>query len=220
MEHAARATTPPSAPADARPPDMSLVASHLRADAAADRFSSWGLSTVVDEHVGRPVVPRSLFEELHALAGVKARFPLGNAGVLHVYGYWFSTVVTSYGYKRDRWQDGELAQALGCAPDAFHLDAETGTTPLQRVTAAVSPLLRHPSTASGGWADADVGGLHTRTVLHRAPGAAQTALCYGLDSGDGMRLITTFPVAGDTHALLLEVAGAPRLRWNAVVPRT
>ena len=47
-----------------------------------------------------------------AAAGLAAAFPVGNAGLLHVYGYWFSDEPTPYGFKRDRWVDGALAGAL------------------------------------------------------------------------------------------------------------
>ena len=56
----------------------------IRADAKAGRFADWGRSTVIDENVGAPVIPRPLFDELHSLAGLPERWPVGNAGALHV----------------------------------------------------------------------------------------------------------------------------------------
>jgi hypothetical protein len=77
-----------------------------RADGLIDR---WSLSTVIDENIGEAVVERDVFERIHGASGVNARFPIGNAGLVHVYGYLFSTVVTPYGYKSDRWNASATA---------------------------------------------------------------------------------------------------------------
>lgn len=196
---------------------LSAVLEHVRADAAAGRFAAWGASTVVDEHTGSAVVDRATFAALHAAAGIAARFPVGNAGVVHVYGYWFSTTPTPFGRKRDRWVDGRLATALGLAPDAFHLGAgPAGTTLLQRVTEAAGRALDDPGADAVGAAEAVVGALRTRAVLVRAPGASATALVYGVGVPSELRLVTAFPVDGDPEPLLVEFRSEPRLRWNAV----
>ncbi len=65
------------------------------------------------------MLSRSTFEALHDRAGLDSAWPVGNAGLLHVYGYLLSTTPTPYGLKRDRWLGGELARACGLAPDAF-----------------------------------------------------------------------------------------------------
>ncbi len=88
------------------------------------------------------MVAASVFRALHERAGIDARFPVGNAGLLHVYGYLLSTTPTPYGLKRERWLDGELARAYGLAADAFLPWAlPTGETLLARVTAAAAALL-------------------------------------------------------------------------------
>jgi hypothetical protein len=180
----------------------------IAADAAAGRFDGWGRSTVVDENVGAPVLERGLFDELHARAGVGAAWPVGNAGVLHVYGYLLSTTPTPYGLKRERWIDGALARAYGLAPDAFVPWASTSTL-LERVSAAASRLLRH-----GAARRTDAPGAAASLALGRAVGDGPWALAYAVDG----LLVTTFPVAAPDELLAAWDADPARLRWNAVAP--
>ncbi|MDA3147222.1 hypothetical protein JSO19_07495 [Leucobacter sp. UCMA 4100] len=123
------------------PIDRAAVLDFIRRDAAAGRLAAWGRSTVIDENTGVPSFDEQLFAELHVAAGIDADFPVGNAGLLHVYGYWFSHVMTPYGLKRERWLDGKLAAALGLPTDAFHLHDRGATTPLERVMNATLALL-------------------------------------------------------------------------------
>ncbi|WP_217133314.1 hypothetical protein [Leucobacter chinensis] len=151
------------------PIDRAAVLDFIRRDAAAGRLAAWGRSTVIDENTGVPSFDEPLFAELHAAAGIDADFPVGNAGLLHVYGYWFSHVMTPYGLKRERWQDGKLAAALGLPADAFHLHDRGATTPLERVMNATLPLL----------SDAPEGALVAEAPLDAAADAlalAQTQL--------------------------------------------
>ena len=191
----------------------------MRSDAAAGRFAVWGRSTLIDEFTGVPSIPRELFDALHAAAGIPAAFPVGNAGLLHVYGYWFSAVPTPFGFKRDRWRDGALARALGKPADAFLLFGH-GTTALERVTAAALPVLRTPPAAALQ-AEAIIatpaGPRPSRVVLRRADPAGPAALVYGIAGASGpLELVTAFPLAGDPEPLLGDFAAEPRPRWNAV----
>lgn len=189
-------------------PALHPVLEAVRRDAATGRLAHWGASTLIDEHTGVPSIDAELFETLHRAAGLDAAFPNGHAGLLHVYGYWYSTVPTPYGYKRDRWHDGTLARAYGLPADAFHLDAPRlgrpgsgrpgsgapgsgapGSDPeptlLARVTGAALPVLRRPPAGSLV-ADAVVDGRLSRVVLQRGPGAETPALVYGIEpSGAG-----------------------------------
>lgn len=215
-------------------PALQPVLDAVRRDAAAGRLAHWGASTLTDEHTGVPSIDAELFGILHRAAGLDATFPIGHAGLLHVYGYWYSTVPTPFGYKRDRWHDGTLARAFGLPADAFHLDApqpgrpgsgapgsDPGPTLLARVTAAALPVLRRPPTGSLV-ADAVVDGRLSRVVLHRAPGAETPALVYGIEpsgsapASDRLVLLTAFPFSGDPAPLLEEFVREPVLRWNAV----
>lgn len=190
-------------------PSLERVLEAVRRDAAQGRFAAWGCSTVIDENVGAAVVDRDLFDLLHTEAGLRAEFPVGNAGLLHVYGYLFSEVVTPYGRKRDRWNDGVLARRLGLPPGAFVLGDSAEETPLERVTRETHALVRTPP-ADAFVVDETVDGVATRAVIARSG-----ALAYAVDG----RLVTLFPV-DDPAGVAAGVESAPgRLRWNAVVPR-
>lgn len=175
----------------------------IDADVAAGRFGHWGASTVVDENTGSAVLSRAVFDALHDRAGLPSAWPVGNAGLLHVYGYLLSTTPTPYGLKRDRWIDGALARAYGLAGDEFVPWARRPTL-LARVTQAADGLLaesRVRVAASNGAA------LALGRALHEGP----WALAYAVEG----RLITTFPVVS-SEVVLTEWDAAPdRLRWNA-----
>lgn len=199
-------------------PDGTRAAAIARcviADARAGRFAAWGMSTVVDEFVGEAVLAEEVVVALHRLAHVPSRFPVGNAGVLHVYGYWFAPRPTPFGYKRDRWVDGRLASAFGLPREAFIPGADPKATPLQRVTEVGVAVLEEPRSAFAT-ADAVVGDALTRVCLARSAGQDAMALVYGVVAADGARLLTTFPVEGEVSGLVEDFAARPRWRWNAV----
>ena len=183
----------------------------IDADAEADRFARWGRSTIVDENVGAPVLPRSMFDALHARAGLDSSWPVGNAGLLHVYGYLLSTTPTPYGLKRARWLEGELAVACGLSPEAF-IPWVGERTLLDRVTEAAEALIAHASVRRQPLVGADA----VVAIADRRP--RPSALAYAIDSpAHGSRLITMFPVA-DPAPLLTDLdAFPPRPRWNAVL---
>lgn len=205
------------------------VLDFIRADASARRFDDWGTSTVVDDELSVPLFERALFDQLHDAAGIDATFPVGNAGVIHVYGYWFSTVPTAYGLKRERWQQPDLARALGLSPKTFHLHGAKSRTPLQRLTDVARPLLHQPPS-DATVVDAVIGAGRnsrqsprlSRAVLVQAPGAPVPALVYGIaPAGDqeptSLKLITVFPMQGDTAPTLKDFVHNPRPRWNATL---
>ena len=202
-----------------------MMFEQIAQDAAAGRFDGWGSSTVIDENTQAPVITRAQFDELHAAAGLDATWPVGNAGLLHVYGYLLSTVITPYGRKGDRWRDGELAQLFGLAPGAFLLEsaAAAGRTVLQRVTAAALPHLAHPAHGHGDGLviddEAPDGSTFFRTTVLSVPGRSSAALVYGVSESGRMRLVTAFPLAGPTPASLDALAAdPPRMRYNAALP--
>lgn len=176
-------------------------------DARTARFDRWGWSTVIDEHVGGAVIPRPLFDALHARAGIRAQWPVGNAGVLHVYGYLLSTVPTPYGLKRERWLGGALAGAYGLPDDAFVPWASPRTL-LDRVTEAAGAISLKAVRESS------VDGVETRVSIARHAPAGVWALSYVVDG----RLVTTFPIESREQLLAGWDLAPPALRWNAVLP--
>lgn len=199
---ARRAHDEPALALDALP----WLGAAIEADASAGRLGTWGRSTVVDEHVGGPVIGEALFAALHERAGLRERWPVGNAALLHVYGYLLSTVPTPFGLKRDRWLDGSLARAYGLADDAF-VPWSSERTLLERVDGAARALLARGATRSSA-----VGGVEASVALGREPDTGPWALAYAVDG----RLITTFPVVSAVELLAEWDAEPPRLRWNAV----
>ncbi|TXN31398.1 amino acid deaminase [Lacisediminihabitans profunda] len=188
----------------------------VRTDAAAGAFDDWGLSTVIDENLDAPVIPRDQFERLHDLAGLDAAWPIGNAGLLHVYGYLLSTVDTPYGSKGARWLDGTLARTLGLPADAFLPDGPGIGTLLSRVTAAVLPRLAEPPVDALAVLDQQSmdGRATVRTVV--VGGAHAAALLYGIAEGGRMRAVTAFPLSAAPDSFLRALAEQqPRLRYNA-----
>ncbi len=186
----------------------------VKTDAATRAFDNWGLSTVIDENIDSPVITRGEFERLHGLAAIDAAWPIGNAGLLHVYGYLLSTIQTPYGLKRDRWLDGALARTLGLPADDF-LPTGDGTL-LDRVTAAVLPRLIEPPSDTLLLLDQDSldGATGVRTVVVGTPDAA--AVLYGVREGGRMRAITAFPLAAASASFCRSLIDQPpRLRYNA-----
>ncbi|WP_052521693.1 hypothetical protein [Agreia bicolorata] len=195
----------------------SLLAAQIGRDASARRFSQWGLSTVVDENTGTPVISPELFAELHRLAGLDAAWPVGNAGLTHVYGYLLSTVSTPYGLKRDRWVNGDVARALGLEPSAFtpwH-GTPAAATPLHRLAMALSPIFDAPAEAPGVVfvMRESSDRISAMTVLVRHPSAEHSALLYAVDG----KLLTAFPFEISPSSIEALQAEPPRLRYNAVV---
>ncbi len=202
-----------------------MILNQIDIDAEEGRFGAWGLSTVIDSGVGEPIIPRNQFDALHFAAGLEADWPVGNAGLLHVYGYLLSTLKTPYGYKRDRWVGGTLAAALRVPADFFLPERaeEDDETVLQRVTDTVLPHLEDPNadyfdvlTFDDRMPSSDT--FFRTTVVQDGP-ADPAALVYGIHDGVRMRVITAFPLADSSReALDALVAEPPRMHYNAVLP--
>ncbi|BAJ75413.1 L-serine deaminase [Microbacterium testaceum StLB037] len=193
------AATDPAAAIDSLP----WLAAALAEDRAAGRFAAWGRSTVIDENVGAAVLPRAVFDELHERAGLTAEWPIGNAGVLHVYGYLLSTTPTPYGLKRERWLSGELERACGLETGAL-LPWAGGETLLSRATAAASTLLARSDAVTE-----EFEGRTARIALGAPVPDGSAALAYAVDG----LIVTMFPVADPVG--VRAGLGAPQLRWNA-----
>ncbi len=90
MHAADRAATSTPVAAQSAIDALPWLDASLRADRDARRFAAWGRSTAVDENTGTGVIAPALFDELHRRAGLPATWPVGNAGLLHCYGYLLS----------------------------------------------------------------------------------------------------------------------------------
>jgi len=157
-----------------------------------------------------------------ARAGIA--WPIGNAGLLHVYGYLLSTADTAHGRKRDRWIDGGVARAFGLPADAFApwylTPSASGSTPLERITAVAEPFAVDPADGDFTvlWIDeAGSAGVLARTVVVRDEDSGAAALLYAVGTADEPLLVTLFPLEGfDPEWLEGATVGQPRLRYNAV----
>lgn len=203
--------------------ELPWLAEQIRADRAEGRFAEWARSTAIDENTGEAVLSRELFEVLHDLAGLEAQWPIGNAGLLHCYGYLLSTASTPYGLKRDRWVTSELATAFGLAPDAL-TPWKGSESLLTRVSNVIVPVLTNPPADAlavhTAITEPDAAGIShaTRTVVVQQNGVA--ALAYGfVVQHAGVRVlrpVTVFPVSASSDWLAELAADTSRLRFNAV----
>ncbi|MFK4788585.1 amino acid deaminase [Microbacterium sp. ZW T5_56] len=187
----------------------------LEASIAADRdaraFTAWGQSTVIDENTRDPVIGAGLFGALHRYAGIEATWPVGNAGLIHCYGYLLSLAATPYGLKRERWLTSDLARAAGLPDDAL-TPWRPGPTLLSRaaelMTVALhdaAPHLDVPVPIADRIVTSRIGILHS---------AGMSAVAYSVAG----RLITAFPMTAPPERIRADlVAELPRLRWNAVL---
>jgi hypothetical protein len=205
-------------PATARSAIVSIpgVAAAIDHDRRAGLLSQWGRSTVVDENTGAPVLPRAAVVALHELAGETSDGEIGNAGLLHVYGYLFSAEPTPYGAKRERWTGGGVARALGIAPSRLLPWTAADTTPLATLTALLPALLTQPPDGSL-LIDERGEGVAVRTVLFT--GRAGSAVAYAVGaSAETRRLVTIFPVDDPVGIQRRLLDDPPRIRYNAVPP--
>lgn len=181
----------------------------ITADRDAGRFAQWGLSSAIDENTGTATIPPALFAALHDRAGIEAEWPIGNAGLVHCYGYLLSLEPTPYGLKRERWLGADLAAACGLADDAF-VPWREGPTLLARAGAAASALLHVPTSRAQL-----IDGRQARVALSAVSGPAALAYAVSPDAASAPLLVTMFPVS-DAAAVITEFGASARLRWNAV----
>ena len=73
----------------------------------------WGKSYNFDSGAKKIIVDEKIIEDLQRLFNVKNDNKIVNAGIMHTYGYLFSTIDTPYGYKRKRWIAPTLNYGFG-----------------------------------------------------------------------------------------------------------
>lgn len=121
---------------------LPLLVKQVRADQAALRVHGlWGRSLNYDEFAKGTIVDWRILgalekvfglpetgspsEEEHADAFARSH-PL-HAGLEHTYGYLFSVLKTSFGYKRQRWVSGTIERGMGLTPGVLGPKSDQGT---------------------------------------------------------------------------------------------
>lgn len=90
-------------------------------------FDFWGSSCNLDELAGESIVEPGVLTAIGELAGVPLTGPVVHAGLQHTYGYLLSTILTPYGYKRDRWLSPQLELGFGLPTDVLGPNPSQGT---------------------------------------------------------------------------------------------
>jgi hypothetical protein len=68
----------------------------------------WGQSYNFDSNAKKTIVDEKIIKDLQQLFGIQNDNQKVHAGIIHTYGYLFSTIETPYGYKRKRWIEPTL----------------------------------------------------------------------------------------------------------------
>ncbi len=90
-------------------------------------FESWGRCLNFDELALAAIVDPTILGVVAAIAGETAAGPAWHAGLTHTYGYLFSLLRTSFGYKRQRWVGPELALSFGLPAGMLGPTPDEGT---------------------------------------------------------------------------------------------
>jgi hypothetical protein len=97
-------------------------------------FGLWGTSINYDEYAKGEIVRPELMDFVLKAAGVGPRQGRNvHAGLEHTYGYLFSLLRTSYGYKRARWVKDDIERGFGLSRGALGPQPSAGTL-LQNLT--------------------------------------------------------------------------------------
>ncbi|WP_141215868.1 hypothetical protein [Rhodococcus sp. WWJCD1] len=180
-------------------------------------MAKWASSTVIDDNVQGPVFSERVFSWLHYGVSGAFDFPIGHAGLMHVYGYLLSSVETPYGLKRGRWLTADLAKAFGLE-SSFFIPTASALPLMERVASVVLPILTSPTADSGTVLAVDEvvdWRRRMRTVYIRDRMTDSTALLYGSVSGDDVQIVTAFPVGPITSQSVQDRLAEPaRYRYN------
>jgi len=94
----------------------------------------WGASINGEGQPPQPIVPPAVVAAIGRIARVELDPEHPHAGLLHTYGYLFSTMRTPFGFKRARWVRPGIARGFGLPRHAISPRPESGTL-LANVTA-------------------------------------------------------------------------------------
>lgn len=208
---------------------INAIRAQIAQDLAAGMFDRWARSTLVDENIGRTVVPPEVMRSLSEWAGLADDYPIANAGLAHTYGYLLSKEMTPYGWKRDRWLDGRLPAALGADSRMLSPKPPEGTL-LANLTHCFEVVTNFEDAdvwLSTGGAAVDrlretdpTSGITLETWLVSSPNSEWTALLYDQLVGRHRIFISAFPVDDQFAQSVRERASSRSSltpRFNAVV---
>ena len=106
------------------------IAAELQIDSKHLAFKTlWGTSVNFDELAKATIVLPSIIDTLSGMIGVppSVNGKFAHAGTEHTYGYLFSVLKTSFGYKRARWVRGEIEKGFGLPGGLLGATPENGT---------------------------------------------------------------------------------------------
>ena len=87
----------------------------------------WGESYNFDSGANKTILDKSIIESLQNEFNIKNDNVVVHAGIMHTYGYLFSTLNTPYGYKRKRWLLATMDNALKLQKATISPHPEDGT---------------------------------------------------------------------------------------------
>lgn len=105
------------------------LTANWRADTAQEGLKRiWGKSINFDEGAKGTIVHPAILDSLAKALGVPPRQErIVHAGLEHTYGYLFSTLLTSFGYKRARWVRPDIEEGLGIPRGLLGPEPKEGT---------------------------------------------------------------------------------------------
>jgi hypothetical protein len=104
------------------------LARQINEDAFNEAYKRlWGQSLNLDQLANGLIVAPTTLELLHSMMKAAHHETFYHAGVAHTYGYLFSRLRTSFGYKRARWVSGELERGFGLTPGLLSPNCTAGT---------------------------------------------------------------------------------------------
>lgn len=211
---------------------LETLLTHIDVDRGAGTFARWGRSTLVEQGAVSALVPEVTVEALASRAGLVGGVGDLNAGLAHAYCYLMSDAWTPYGFKRDRWLDGQLERALGVERGRLRPLPARGTLlgnltdTLDAHLAGVSvPWIDTSGTRSLMLVEEDLdSGVRFESRIVQRDGCSHDALIYFVQTGDDLstrRYLTVFPTTKE-YTEFLELAvndeGPLTPRYNALVP--
>lgn len=150
----------------------------VRDAATSGLFDLWNSSSNFDELAGVAIVETGVLAAIGELAGMPVHGPVVHAGLQHTYGYLLSTIVTPYGYKRDRWVSSQIEQGFGLPADVLGPNPATGTLLSNATLFAGQVAFRGDEQA-------------TRRLRRIAPSAAEPIRKLGVTQFEHRRIVET-----------------------------